>query len=71
MACREFRFNEPRTLKDLLGRWTVEEILDALITYRRDSEPKDRLHELVGKISLAMVETCQRLEAERDAKEKA
>jgi hypothetical protein len=42
--------NWQQTVKDMLEVWTLEEVLDAAITYRRNSERKDRLHELVGKL---------------------
>jgi hypothetical protein len=48
MPCRQFQFNKQRTLKEMLEVSTLEEILDAAISWRRNSESKDRLHELVG-----------------------
>jgi hypothetical protein len=37
-------------MKEALEVWTLKEILDAAISYKRNSERKDRLHELVGKL---------------------
>jgi hypothetical protein len=37
-------------MKEMLEVWTMEEILDAAISYKRNSESQDRLHELVGKM---------------------
>jgi hypothetical protein len=58
MPCREFQFNRQRTLKEMLEVSTLEEILDAAISWRRNSETQDRLPELVGKLFYRLQPVC-------------
>jgi hypothetical protein len=66
-ACREFQFNRQRTMKEALEVWTLKEILDAAINYKRNSKPRiDCTNWLAkcftaGREVLAMIDACQRV----------